>query len=1662
MKKNHLTIMRFIDYLSATMLILSVLTFFFTSCKEEAIIDKKDDNGGVSQVSGKDGNLNFLINFDSYGDDDEDVSTRSADDAKAETVVVPLGDGISMVATLEPVTKTNRKSAVSLRSFAIDARLCIVAYKKVSSVYNPEHHVGYRIVAGGGTLSAGLLRDDLHTPFTLNAGDSIRFVAYSYNDDTMPFPFILPATVDDIHPGRDLLWGESEDIEIVSGSNDILIKMKHKFSKVNMEALSNVGNINLLDVSMRGYTADLTVEYGTLTANTDSAMVFTGFTPLGTASVSSPSRIVYTDGSNPTVVDIDSVIIGITKYRDLTTTFAKQLQSGYEYNLRLNIGNTNVITDNNPPGMKMYVGAFWKANQTGERLIRIMPPASSNVADGTWSAVVVTGANWIVLDKESSTDPNIGWLGGSEASVHSYENSSFDSQHPVNSLQTAVSGVMDAGTPEIYFRIGLRSEYTPTPTDSARYGMILLTYGDNQYRQRIWIRQGEGADYLMKPQDLGGDGFSSWGSPNHRPEAARWSPYNLTYTGFGQVPPYSGEFTLYPTQAGAYFQWAHPTNINYAYPPTGSVTWTTGYEYGYWNPTLQTIHESCPDNYRRPNDGTITADNTTGYIAGSELRQSLWLFPQEDSNGNDMQNTVFGYYADGFFDRRLIDGQNAVSGANDAIAYIGNLFYNPNSKASLFFPAAGHRHSSSGAVTMPGVQGNYWTSSTYTAPDYAWTLAASGILAQPSYSVRGFGHNVRCVSFPCEAVSGVLLSSVPASTTTALTGESVYLTAVASPGGASNVKYTWQHYIGSSWETMSTTTIPSYTATLLDGINQFRVIAGNSCSTQNSSPVTITGYTPVGGSSARITWDDNDEKYVLTTDPRDAGLYFRFGSITGLFSGEGRHTQDLSVGTNSSQFVVADHVTINVATGVINGIGDIPFEGGATTLIDAAYHTATRVKAGLGDPCRLVGLDLNNIKNKLAGQLTQAEIDNGLWRLPTALEHQQFSGYAANTSSSPSNGPWWWSHGEDPTGFTLGVAGGEFPVKNIGGPGKFLPAAGDRDEEGKAIYQRIRGIFVTNTSYNATNYSGFMFTSNAVSIINTYYVKSWFRPVRCIPQAYIHCESLTGATIVSSGGNTVDVGTSTTLTASPVPVIATGPFTYQWAKWNGSAFVNILGATGSTYIVPTAGSEAIVAGSNEYRVSMTGQCGNTTTGTIIILGNVPGQDLDNVPPPNFMPYVGAFWKYNQTGERLIRMVRPTVGLSTTGTAGRVLSWMEETVADGAWRATVLEGSDWIELDDVPTSDVNVSWTSNLTPADMNNSGNDATYHIPPGTGVTTLTGVMNATNPQIYFRIGLKSTIASNAVRYGVVLLTYNNNTKVQRIFVRQGEAPDYLMRPNDALASGSDVSAGARNTTNTKKFSAYNLTATTLNTATTSGTRKFTDYPSQAGGLWQFTGTGAWAQYAWDASSISVPSGATFDNSNLWNPANETCPPGYRRVTDGSTSIITSINPSDYRVTTALMPYTEIRHSLYELVDRWYISGNPDVFATKGNALWGYYADGFFDRRQIVNAPNMVGGSGEAVSAVSVANANIAYAGLLFWNKYNNGSLFFPGTGYRDPTTFGALAAAGNNGCYATSSTPYGTSGAYHACVYMGFGSDQIQGRITLMIDGGRSLAIPIRCVEN
>jgi hypothetical protein len=226
----------------------------------------------------------------------------------------------------------------------------------------------------------------------------------------------------------------------------------------------------------------------------------------------------------------------------------------------------------------------------------------------------------------------------------------------------------------------------------------------------------------------------------------------------------------------------------------------------------------------------------------------------------------------------------------------------------------------------------------------------------------------------------------------------------------------------------------------------------------------------------RITWDSAKGQYALTTDPTNGGLYFLFGSVVGIYSAKDA-VADLSVTKPYDVYHATDVAwapTDEIAANgdwskipVYSGTDDYP----KAITPESGYHTVANVKAGKGDPCRLVGLDLAKIKQTAADKLTKADIDNGRWRLPTVDEQKSFSGRDTNGSFT--------DH------FTTlnGVKGGMFPNTTVGDGTTFLPLAGDRTLEQNSGGISSVGIFAgywSSTPRNETKGSNMSVYSDYV------------------------------------------------------------------------------------------------------------------------------------------------------------------------------------------------------------------------------------------------------------------------------------------------------------------------------------------------------------------------------------------------------------------------------------------------------------------------------------------------------------------------------------------------------------------------------------------------------
>ena len=420
-----------------------------------------------------------------------------------------------------------------------------------------------------------------------------------------------------------------------------------------------------------------------------------------------------------------------------------------------------------------YVGAFWRHYQRGERLIQI-----ANANNNGWTAI--TSAYWIQLDRLPSADPNI--FTNNPASLSGLAN---DMAHRLCEYVGMEGGIVSAESGPINFRIGLRSAL-PSADSPPRYGMVVLQHNNRTETHIIWVRQGERADYIMRPTDIRyGDDNQPRGTA-----AVRWSPFNLTadnlnaavgtranqiaWGGVAGAGRNRSLFVQYPSQGGAFWQWASALSPRMAWSQLGTVpnpnnVWTQSASpatSGWWN-ALAANHEVCPPGWRRPTDGptNATAPNATRpNIRTSEARQSLFSRPPLGTQATGA-NAVYGFYADGFFDRRPRAtppnngvANSAVAVGTNNIAFRGALVFNLQTQASLFFPASGRRSASAPAqapqaagnlahfVTAGSVQGTVTTGANLNWANSGWLFELSSTGVRPWSCVRACAHSMRCVA----------------------------------------------------------------------------------------------------------------------------------------------------------------------------------------------------------------------------------------------------------------------------------------------------------------------------------------------------------------------------------------------------------------------------------------------------------------------------------------------------------------------------------------------------------------------------------------------------------------------------------------------------------------------------------------------------------------------------------------------------------------------------------------------------------------------------------------------------------------------------------------------------------------------------------------------------
>ena len=1021
-------------------LLLSCLVYLFSSCEREEDVSA---NGGITLVppSGEPVTINFTIGERDFGNNritvrstaqpinpSEEVYSLIVGELEGVSKREPAGSSLYMYASL-----IENETPVRLRSSQLgeDTKVRIAAYDFLT-VPNDTILLAFADYS----VETGALVPHGTPPMTVPSG-SILFVAYSFNDTITMDAF--NETIAAIG-SRDLLWGDTT-VTVGSGNTNVHIILDHLFSKIEVQAetvLNPTSDIHEIYGAHYDHAFPaLTVQNGDLTPGTPDTIHVNWQSTSIAATWQSEEHFVYTSG-NPPVVTIDSVTIdgNSNNHGPYTTNYTTPLAPGREYTLYLRFRHSSSGLTVTPDEINL---SYLAHNPASESL--------SVTAPGAWTLSIPNlGANqwlWLSLNSDGS------------------------------SPQLYVAG--NAGTTTIYLVA------TQNNTDSPRLSDVTL-YGTSEIVSTI-SQEGIGGSADRITIEGSGTGAKLVITRNERDAGL--------YFKFGSVVGLNSKAGGTQDLAmerimGTDINSSSVINNWIAFNPTGTTfmaygnTNTTpgnipGWNYGVDGAIINTFNDSYH------NIANVKAGKGDPCrLIGMTVAQINAMGADADLYGLELslkQSGVGGWRMPTNLENQAItQGANHVSSTDfwTVIPHAGTILGDVpgaifpdkfTGHISTFLPAAGYINNN-GVIWNQGLNGYYWMSQPVgTGANAFYMTFTSGTLYTNSQETSVYSQSIRCIHNENDPVIPPLPVVSPSSIT--LSG-SAYTPTLA-PGQVVNVTATGSRILTSNMPWMRLTLNPdgsgagmSVTATgnrtvylMVDGNSS--TINGRAANILLGSTVMVTvvqgAYEP-GGYAERITWEAPDAtypagRYVLTGNYTDAGLHFRFGSVVGIFSGAGNANQTLP-GTNTSVFNAAIHIAwspVAIAGSGAAGWAGIPYVPASVNLdtIDVRFHTLSNVRAGLGDPCRLAGLDLSAIANL---SNPNPVIDNGEWMLPTPLQNGQFT---AGTIGS--DGSHWWNNSSP---FGPGVSGAEFPTRNSNSgtpnPAKFLPANGLRGWDPLALH----------------------------------------------------------------------------------------------------------------------------------------------------------------------------------------------------------------------------------------------------------------------------------------------------------------------------------------------------------------------------------------------------------------------------------------------------------------------------------------------------------------------------------------------------------------------------------------------------------------------------------
>src|SRR5574344_752066 len=268
----------------------------------------------------------------------DESSTRSGS-SSIEKVIVPMDNGYSLCATLEPSVESQTRAT----PVAAGIRYRVVAYKQNDvSAAGYMSHADYVVGA-----AAPKLLLPINCTYTL--------VCYSYNSTAALPAFNKNSTTIAVNPANDVMYCK-KDVTVASSNISFSIVFSHIFSKVTVIADASADGYNVTACTgslSPNYSATASLVDGSLVKGTSTAKTL-GWSSLGTPVVTSDAAVVYTAGETVTLTfaTLSIATSPVTNLTNQSVIFTgKTMELGKSYTLRVAFKQAPGIV---VPGINVY------------------------------------------------------------------------------------------------------------------------------------------------------------------------------------------------------------------------------------------------------------------------------------------------------------------------------------------------------------------------------------------------------------------------------------------------------------------------------------------------------------------------------------------------------------------------------------------------------------------------------------------------------------------------------------------------------------------------------------------------------------------------------------------------------------------------------------------------------------------------------------------------------------------------------------------------------------------------------------------------------------------------------------------------------------------------------------------------------------------------------------------------------------------------------------------------------------------------------------------------------------------------------------------------------------------------------------------------------------